>query len=55
MAGLGEAATLAKSDGYFQLHLLSRRKVLVINRNHAADEKAVKQVEELARLALMKF
>ena len=53
--GLGDAAVLARSPGYFQLHVLANGKVLVINRNHAADDVAVKQVEELARLALMKF
>lgn len=53
--GLGDAAVLAQSPGYFQLHVLANGKVLVINRNHSSDDVAVKQVEALARLALMKL
>lgn len=50
--GLGEAAYLAESSGYFQLHVLQRGTVVVVNMNRGADSRAVAQAEKLARVAL---
>lgn len=53
--GLGEAAYLAKSRGFFPLHVLQRGSVIVINMNREADARAVGQAESLARVALGKL
>jgi len=50
--GLGDAAYLAKTSAYFQLHVLAQGAVIVINRNVAASAKSVEQTEQLARIAL---
>lgn len=50
--GLGEAAYLAESPGYFQLHVLNRGTVIVINMNRDATAANVTQAERLARVAL---
>lgn len=50
--GLGDAAYLVESSGYFQLHVLDHDTVVVINMNRNADAGAVAQAEKLARVAL---
>ena len=50
--GLGDAAYLAKTSAYFQLHVLAHGSVIVINRNVAASTKSVEQAKQLARVAL---
>lgn len=53
--GLGDAAYLATTSAYFQLHVLAHGSVIVINRNTAATTKAVEQTKELARAALARL
>jgi hypothetical protein len=53
--GLGDAAYLAKTSAYFQLHVLAHGTVIVINRNIAASAKSVEQAEQLARIALTRL
>jgi hypothetical protein len=50
--GLGDAAYLARSSGFFQLHVLKHGAVVVINMNRAPDGAGVAQAEQLARVAL---
>lgn len=50
--GLGEAAYLAKTSAYFQLHVLAHGRVIVIDLNTAASKKAVSQARRIARAAL---
>jgi hypothetical protein len=53
--GLGDAAYLAKTSAYFQLHVLAHGSVIVINRNVVANAKSVKQAKQLARIALARL
>ena len=53
--GLGDAAYLAKTSAYFQLHVLAHGAVIVINRNVTASAKSVEQAEQLARVALKRL
>lgn len=53
--GLGDAAYLAKTSAYFQLHVLAHGTVIVINRNVAASAKSVEQSKQLARVALTRL
>jgi len=53
--GLGDAAYLAKTSAYFQLHVLAHGSVIVINRNVTASAKSVEQTEQLARVALTRL
>lgn len=50
--GIGDAATLLKGQGYFQLHVLAHGTAIVINMNRQANADTVKRVEKLARIAL---
>lgn len=50
--GLGDAAYLAKTSAYFQLHVLANGKVIVVNRNTTANTKTVREAEEIARAVL---
>jgi len=49
---LGDAAYLAKTSVYFQLHVLAHGNVIVINRNVAASKKTVEQAKQIARVVL---
>jgi hypothetical protein len=49
---IGDAAYLAKTSTTFQLHVLDHGNVIVVNRNVAASAKAVKQAQQIARVAL---
>jgi len=53
--GLGDAAYLAKTSAYFQLHVLAHGAVIVINRNVTASAKSVEQAKQLARVALKRL
>ncbi len=53
--GLGDAAYLAKTSAYFQLHVLAHGAAIVINRNVTASAKSVEQTEQLARVALKRL
>lgn len=53
--GLGDAAYLATTSAYFQLHVLAHGNVIVINRNTAVSTRAVQQTKELARAALARL
>ena len=53
--GLGDAAYLATTSAYLQLHVLTHGNVIVINRNTAASTSAVQQTKKLARAALARL
>lgn len=53
--GLGEAATLLKAQGFFELHVLAHGAVVVITMTRAANAETVAQAEKLARIALGKL
>lgn len=50
--GLGEAATLLKGQGFFQLHVLAHGTSMVINIDQNANDEAVARAEKLARIAI---
>jgi hypothetical protein len=50
--GLGEAATLLKGQGFFQLHILAHGIAIVININHQATTANIDQARQLAGIAL---
>ncbi|MGA7966632.1 MAG: hypothetical protein WCB49_12255, partial [Gammaproteobacteria bacterium] len=52
MKGLGDAATLMKGQGYFQLHVLAHGTSIIINMNHNATHANVAQARQLAGIAL---
>ncbi|MEJ2566914.1 MAG: hypothetical protein P8173_00065 [Gammaproteobacteria bacterium] len=52
VTGLGDAAYLAKTSAYFQLHVLDHGNVIVINRNTTANTKTVREAKEIARAVL---
>ena len=52
ISGLGEAAYLSISSGYFQLHVLSGGNSIVINRNADANAKSVAQARQIAQAVL---
>ncbi len=53
--GLGDAAYLAKTSAYFQLHVLAHGSAVVINRNVVASAKAVEQAKQLAQAAITRL
>ena len=50
--GLGEAATLLKGQGFFQLHVLAHDIAVVINMNRHATAANITQAKQLANVAL---